>query len=131
MPLPAIMPSVSRATTLVVPPTLDVQLGQRFLERRLDGRDFFLAKVLFHRGASASNSFFSRRFIDRTHVERHVGQNRDSRASDFDKAFADGEKSFPPAFQYAQLSGMDRRQKRNVIRINAELSFRSGKSNHL
>ena len=43
---------------------LDVQLGERFLQRRLDGRDLFGAVIFFHRSLGALDSGFGRSDID-------------------------------------------------------------------
>ena len=43
---------------------LDVQLGERFLQRGLDGRDLFGAVIFFHRSLGALDSGFGRSDID-------------------------------------------------------------------
>jgi hypothetical protein len=46
------------AQRLAAAPAFDVQLGVRFLERGLHGRDLFLPQIVFHRGPGRRDRFF-------------------------------------------------------------------------
>ena len=87
-----------------VPPALDVQLRERFLQRRLNGRDFFGAVIFFHRRLRARDGRFGCALVDRRGFERDIGQDGNALAPDLDEAFADREERLASAFQNAQLA---------------------------
>ena len=51
----------------------DAKLRERFLERSLNGRDFFRAMIFFHCGFGPLDSRFRRRGIDFFRFESHIG----------------------------------------------------------
>ena len=106
-------------------PAFDVQLRERFLQRRLDRGDFFAAEIFFHRRLRARDGGFGRGFVDRGRFERHVGQDGNAVAGDLGKTFADRERGFVTAFENAQLAGLERGQDRDVLRVNAKLAVAS------
>ena len=61
---------------LTPPATLDVQLGQRFLQRCLHGRYLFGAEIFFHRRLGPRDGGFRRGLVNDRGFERHVGEDR-------------------------------------------------------
>ena len=74
-----------------MPPTFDVQLCERFLQRSLDGGNLFGGMIFLHGSFCASDCFLSRRFIDDLSLQRHIGKHLDTFSGNFDETFADGQ----------------------------------------
>jgi hypothetical protein len=83
---------------------LDVQLGERFLERGLNGRDFLGRVIFLHRHFGPLNRGFGGGGIDFPGLERHVGKYRNGVGFDFDETFADCKRSLASIFHDAQLA---------------------------
>src|ERR1700680_537484 len=69
--------SASTASSLpVMAAALDVQLGERFLQRGLNSRDFLGRVIFFHRHFGPLNRGFGGGGIDFFGLQRHVGKYR-------------------------------------------------------
>src|SRR5947199_6522635 len=94
----------ARTIVLPVATAFDVQLGERFLQRRLYGSHLFRSLVFFHRRFCALDRDFRGSDVDFFGFQCHVGQDRHCIGPDLYKTLTDGQRSFASVFYDAQFA---------------------------
>ena len=82
----------------------DVQLGECFLQRRLNPCDLCSSVIFLHRGLGALDSRFGRSDVDLLSLLSHVGQDRDRVGFNLHKAFANCQRCFASILYDAQFA---------------------------
>jgi hypothetical protein len=110
--------------------TFDVELGDGTGERSVNGSNFLVRELVAETGFSALTGFFDFGLVNAFSWNRHVGQDGNVIAGNFDEAFAGGEGVFVGILADDDFAGDHLGHERDVQRVNAELTFDAGESDH-
>ena len=112
-------------------PAFDLELRQGMGQRGADHRGFLIIEFFGQAGFGPTARFFSFCLVDVFRFDRHVCEHSDTLAGDFHKPVTDRKKFVTTIVTRRDFTRGNLGHERNVVRVNAEFTFRAGQRHYL